>query len=83
MFFYCFREKKVVDEYKLPAQLVGAVTFGGPKLDTLYVTTGTKPINFYIPGYGVNNPRHSAPAGDLFKITGLGVRGIRSYRPIV
>lgn len=81
--FFETRIPKVVDEYKLPVRLVGSPVFGGPKHDTLFVTTGTKPINFYVSGYGVDNTRHTAPAGNLFKIAGLNARGIRAYRPVV
>lgn len=50
-------------QIKLPVEQITSVAFGGPNLDTLYVTTaavGGKPD----------------PAGTTYKVTGLCVKGI-------
>jgi gluconolactonase len=53
-------------EIKIPAEQVTSVAFGGPDLDILYVTTAAKEFKSPQP----------PPAGKLFKVTGLGVRGL-------
>jgi len=57
---------KVVQEINIPAEQVTSVAFGGLNLDVLFVTTAatdrTRP-----------QPK---PAGQLFKVTGLGARGL-------
>uniref|UniRef100_A0A182ISS8 Regucalcin n=1 Tax=Anopheles atroparvus TaxID=41427 RepID=A0A182ISS8_ANOAO len=60
----------LLQEIKIPAEQVTSVAFGGPLLDELFVTTslqGNKP----------------APAGALFKVTGLGVKGKPMYKMIL
>jgi len=57
---------KVEQEIKLPAEQVTSVAFGGPNLDILFATTAA------IERAGPQ-PK---PAGALFKITGLGVKGL-------
>ncbi|XP_058058750.1 regucalcin-like isoform X1 [Anopheles bellator] len=62
--------RQVVQEIKIPAEQVTSVAFGGPNLDELFVTTalnGDKP----------------APAGALFKVTGLGVKGKPMYKMVL
>ncbi|XP_055846129.1 regucalcin-like [Episyrphus balteatus] len=54
---------KVLLEIKLPCQQVTSLAFGGPNLDILYITTGALE----------NQP---APAGQTFKVTGLGAKGL-------
>lgn len=56
--------KQVVREISMPTAQVTSLAFGGPNLDILYATTAGKP-----------KPK-PAPAGGLFKITGLGVKGL-------
>ena len=56
--------KEILREISMPTSQVTSLTFGGPNLDILYVTTAGKP-----------KPK-PAPAGGLFKITGLGVKGL-------
>ncbi|XP_058822839.1 regucalcin-like isoform X2 [Topomyia yanbarensis] len=58
-------DSKIVMEIKIPAEQVTSVAFGGPNLDILYVTTSAKEFKSPQP----------APAGALFKVTGLGARG--------
>ncbi|XP_055614453.1 uncharacterized protein LOC129760811 [Uranotaenia lowii] len=62
--------KTVEQEIEMPAKFVTSVTFGGPQMDELFVTTAhvdTEP----------------APAGSLFKITGLGVKGPKINKMIL
>lgn len=56
--------KAVVREIPMPTAQVTSLAFGGPNLDVLFVTTAGRPA-----------PK-PAPAGGLFKITGLGVKGL-------
>lgn len=50
----------------MPTQLVTSLTFGGPNLDVLYVTSANLDISEPL----------SVNAGQLFKVTGLGVHGL-------
>ncbi|WP_245497161.1 MULTISPECIES: SMP-30/gluconolactonase/LRE family protein [unclassified Mesorhizobium] len=51
----------------MPVKKITSVMFGGPKLDTLYVTSMAKPPLPRFPGDGVLR-------GSLFAITGLGIK---------
>lgn len=55
-----------MQEIKLPAEEITSVAFGGPNLDILYVTSAKHTRDVPQP----------LPAGNLFKITGLGVKGL-------
>lgn len=57
------RTKKVELQIEIPAKYVTTLAFGGPQLDELFVATAN---------IGTQDP----PAGALFKVTGLGVRGL-------
>lgn len=61
---------EILLEIKLPCEQVTSAAFGGPDLDILFVTTA---------GTEVNKPQ-PAPAGALFKVTGLGVKGTKMTR---
>ncbi|XP_058115934.1 regucalcin-like [Anopheles ziemanni] len=64
------KTRKVLQEIKIPAEQVTSVAFGGPLLDELFVTSslqGDKP----------------APAGALFKVTGLGVKGKPMHKMVL
>lgn len=52
-------------EIKFPAEQVTSAAFGGPNLDILYVTTASKEFK----------SKQPVPAGKLFMVTGLGVKG--------
>uniref|UniRef100_A0A0K8V6Z2 Regucalcin n=1 Tax=Bactrocera latifrons TaxID=174628 RepID=A0A0K8V6Z2_BACLA len=54
---------EVLLEIKMPCKQVTSVAFGGPNLDILYVTTSK--LNDQPP-----------PAGNTYKVTGLGVKGL-------
>ncbi|XP_049284939.1 regucalcin-like isoform X1 [Anopheles funestus] len=64
------RSQQLVQEIKIPAEQVTSVAFGGPQLDELFVTTSSKG----------DKP---APAGELFKVTGLGVKGKPMHKMIL
>ncbi|BCS45046.1 MULTISPECIES: SMP-30/gluconolactonase/LRE family protein [Pseudomonas] len=57
----------------MPVKKVTSLTFGGPNLDTLYVTSMAKPP---LPRF----PEDGQQRGALFAITGLGVQGIAERR---
>lgn len=57
------RTKKVELEIQIPAKFVTTLAFGGPQLDELFVATA-------------HTDTQDPPAGALFKVTGLGVRGL-------
>ena len=61
---------RIVD---MPVKKITSAMFGGPKLDTLYVTSMAKPPLPRFPGDGVLR-------GSLFAITGLGVTGVPEPR---
>lgn len=52
-------------EIYLPAAQITSVAFGGPELDILYVTSAAQ----------ARTEPQPLPAGQLFAVTGLGVRG--------
>lgn len=58
------KTKKVELEIAIPAKFVTSVAFGGPELEELLVTTA-------------HTDNQDPPAGALFKVTGLGVKGTR------
>lgn len=68
----------IVGKIDLPIRYPTAMTFGGPNYQTMYVTTTNLNVNFDTNVFG--SPA-SPPAGNLFVIDGLGVTGVRSYRP--
>ncbi len=57
----------------MPVKKITSVMFGGPELDTLYVTSMAKPPPPRFPGDGVLR-------GSLFAISGLGVTGVPEPR---
>lgn len=57
----------------MPVKKVTSLTFGGPNLDTLFVTSMAKPP---LPRF----PEDGQQRGALFAITGLGVKGIAEKR---
>lgn len=52
-------------EIKFPAEQITSAAFGGPNLDILYVTSASKEFK----------SKQPPPAGKLFTVTGLGVKG--------
>jgi len=58
---------------EMPVRKVTSVMFGGPGLDTLYVTSMGKPPLPRFPGDGQSR-------GALFAVKGLGVRGLPEQR---
>ncbi|CAD0201971.1 unnamed protein product [Chrysodeixis includens] len=60
------RTGSILERIPIPAKEVTSVTFGGPNLDILYVTTGRM-------GYG--GPADPPPAGAVFAVTGISAKG--------
>lgn len=67
--YLTFSTGEILLEIKLPAEQITSVAFGGPNLDILYATSSAKNVT----------SEQLEPAGKLFKITGLGVKGTRMY----
>lgn len=61
---------KIAREIQFPTSRITSAAFGGPNLETLYVTTASKQVEQQFP----------PPAGGLFKVTGLNVTGTKMYR---
>lgn len=70
----------IIRQIKLPMPYPTALAFGGPDYETLYVSSTSVNVNFYTVEF--EQPARP-PAGNLFKIYGLAVKGVLSYRPIV
>ncbi|KAJ3654200.1 hypothetical protein Zmor_013404 [Zophobas morio] len=60
------KTSELISKINFPARQITAAAFGGPNLDELYVTSAQLVVN------GVKQPH---PAGAVFRVTGLGVRG--------
>lgn len=63
---------KVLRIIELPTPQVTAVTFGGPNLDVIYVTTARIA--------NVNGTKPGDPAGQTFAINNVGIRGVEDVR---
>lgn len=61
------KPESLLQVYHIPAKQVTSVTFGGPKLQDLYVTTGKISLH----GEVLSPPEN----GGTFRITGLGITG--------
>lgn len=59
------KTSSIEHEIIMPCEQVTSAAFGGPNLNILYVTTAAQE----------RNTKQPPPAGRLFKITGLGVKG--------
>ncbi|XP_060518026.1 regucalcin-like [Cylas formicarius] len=66
------KRETIVDSVSLPATQPTSVTFGGPNYDELYVTTARFPLEGVTPDAPEN--------GTLYRITGLGVKGLPPNR---
>lgn len=66
VFFPFFRTGKIVLEIDFPCKQITSAAFGGPNLDILYVTTAAT----------ARDEIQAPVAGHLFKVTGLGVKGL-------
>lgn len=67
-FLFSFRIGKIEMEINIPTAQITSVAFGGPNLDVLFVTTAAAAV--------LAGPQ-TPPAGSLFKITGLDVKGTK------
>lgn len=71
--------KATVRTIKLPTPYIAAPSFGGPRLDVLFVATANLPIDFNSGERGT--PLRQPPAGNLFMIRGLSAKGTPLYQP--
>ncbi|XP_026736696.1 uncharacterized protein LOC113500183 [Trichoplusia ni] len=60
------RTNTILETIPVPAKQVTSVTFGGPNLDMLYVTTGRMEFE---------GPQPPPPAGSVFSVTGISAKG--------
>jgi gluconolactonase len=60
------KSNKIELEIKMPSEQITSCAFGGPNLDILYVTSASQE----------RATKQPPPAGRLFKITGLGAKGL-------
>ncbi|XP_031638621.1 regucalcin-like [Contarinia nasturtii] len=67
------RTSKLVERIKIPAEAVASVTFGGPNLDILFVSTDDRPFN--ITTGGISTRDISPLSGSIFMVKGLGSKG--------
>ncbi|XP_044267290.1 regucalcin-like [Tribolium madens] len=66
------RPETLLDAIEMPVKQVTSLTFGGPYLDEMYVTTGA---------YKIDDQDLPPPDnGALYKITGLGTRGLQAAK---
>jgi len=65
------KTSELLTTINFPAKQITAAAFGGPNMDELYVTSAQLVVN------GV---KQAHPAGAVFKVTGLGVKGLPSYK---
>ncbi|KAL3269776.1 hypothetical protein HHI36_008836 [Cryptolaemus montrouzieri] len=63
---------KLLQVVAIPAQAVTSLTWGGPKLDILYVTTSRYP-------FSSEERKRQPAAGALFAVTDLGTRGLPAF----
>lgn len=73
-FLFKFRTFEVVLVINIPAEIVTALTWIGPNLDILLVTTWSKA--FDTETGNVLNQKLSPDSGKIFEITGLGTKGV-------
>ncbi|XP_050534715.1 regucalcin-like [Daktulosphaira vitifoliae] len=69
----CGHTGKLLGKLALQAELVSSVTFGGPELDILYVTTISE-------GESEEQFKKYPKTGKVLEVTGLGVKGTLSRR---
>ena len=64
----------------MPVKNITSVMFGGPKLDTLYVTSMSRVDHPAVHDHFAKETKPQYLAGSLFAVTGLGVRGLPEPR---
>lgn len=69
----CGTSGKLLGKLKIAAEKVSSVTFGGRKLDKLYVTTLSR-------GVTVEELNKYPMSGKILEVSGLGVRGVPNRR---
>lgn len=81
LFFHIFsRLKKILYKIKLPALLIGTLSFGGFGLETLYVLSARVEVQFT---GGSNFGPFSPYEGKMYAIKGLPYRGYCGTRAII
>lgn len=74
-----FRTGKVEKVISLPAQVIGALAWGGKKLDILFVTTYSSVRNIFT-GETNTDIKLSDESGQVFMVTGLNAKGVTGRR---
>lgn len=60
----------------MPVETISAVTFGGPKMDTLFVTTSALIyFNYFKADAAIGVPLNNPMGGQVFMVKGLGTKG--------
>jgi gluconolactonase len=67
---------ELIRSVPIPASRVTSVTFGGPNLDILYVTTSRL-------GLSVVEQKQQPLAGSVFAVTGLGVSALAPANNVI
>ncbi|KAJ8918476.1 hypothetical protein NQ315_008173 [Exocentrus adspersus] len=69
------KPQTIADFVEIPTKQITSVTFGGPNLDELFVTTGRLPIKGVTP---------SAPGdGAVYRVTGINAKGLPGERIVL
>jgi L-arabinonolactonase len=64
----------------MPVKNITSVTFGGPNLDEIYVTSMARVKHPAVHDHFAVEARPQFGAGNLFRIRGLGIRGVPEPR---
>ncbi|KAJ8711777.1 hypothetical protein PYW08_008731 [Mythimna loreyi] len=65
--------RQIVERYKLPVTLTTSLTWGGPRLDDLIVTTSRRNMN-------ATQLKEQPLAGAIFILHNMGTKGVPSYK---
>lgn len=75
-----FRKSKIIKKIKMPAEIITSVAFGGPKLDILFVMTGSKAFKL---SSGEVLSSFSSGSGLVYMIKGLGATGFAGRKLLI
>lgn len=64
----------------MPVRNITSIAFGGDKLDEIYVTSMARVKHLAVHDHFVKEEKPQFLAGSLFRVTGLGIRGIAETR---
>lgn len=73
LFLFIFSTGAILKRILLPVIYTESLTFGGPNLDILFVTTNS--VQIIVETGGISGAVLLPHYGSLYQITGLGVRG--------